>query len=285
MKRAWRWSLAGALLVSCLATIMVLVGLANVQAVPVVRQTSVKLPGLVAGSAPIRVALLSDIHLGNRGMEPRRLAAIVDQVNALRPDLILIAGDFVTGYDATGAAERAAGLTMPLSRLRAPLGALAVYGNHDHWTAPAGIRSALGKAGIPMLENQAVRRGPLAIVGVGDHFSGRDDLPRALTEARRISGVPVVLTHSPSLAPALPAGYSLVLAGHTHCGQVVLPWVGPLLNRSPHANWRHLYEPRYRCGLVQDRGRLTIVTAGVGSGTMPVRLDAAPDWWLLTLHP
>ncbi len=285
MKRAWRWTVAGALVVSGVAAVMVLVGLANVQAMPVVRQASVKLPSLTAGSAPIRVALLSDIHLGNRGMEPRRLAFIVDQVNALRPDLILIAGDFVTGYDGQGAAERAADLSMPLSRLRAPLGVLAVFGNHDHWTAPAAIRSALDKAGIAILENEAVRRGPLAIVGVGDHFSGRDDLPRALTEARRVSGVPVVLTHSPSLAPSLPSGYSLVLAGHTHCGQVVLPLVGPLLNRSPYANWRRLYEPRYRCGLVRDRGRLTVVTAGAGSGTVPVRFGAVPDWWLLTLHP
>ncbi len=191
----------------------------------------------------------------------------------------------MTGYDGPGAAERAADFSMPLSRLRAPLGIIAVFGNHDHWTAPAAIRLALDKAGIAILENEAVRRGPLAIVGVGDHFSGRDDLPRALTEARRVSGVPVVLTHSPSLAPSLPAGYSLVLAGHTHCGQVVLPLVGPLLNRSPHANWRRLYEPRYRCGLVRDRGRLTVVTAGAGSGTVPVRFGAVPDWWLLTLHP
>ena len=97
--------------------------------------------------------------------------------------------------------------------------------------------------------------------------------------------MPVLLTHSPSIVTGLPAGFPLVLAGHTHCGQVVLPWVGPLLNHSPRAQWRRLYDPRYRCGLDRDRGRLTIVTAGVGSGTMPVRLGAVPDWWLVTLHP
>ena len=285
MKRAGRWSLAVGLLLLLVATITLVVGLANVQALPIVRRASVQLPALPAGTAPIRIALLSDIHLGNRGMEPARLARIVDQVNAVRPDLILIAGDFVTGYDAAGAAERAAGLTAPLSQLRARYGVVAVFGNHDHWTAPAAIRSALARAGVEILDNQAVRRGALAIVGVGDHFSGHDDLPRAVTEARRISGIPIVLTHSPSIVTALPAGFPLVLAGHTHCGQIVLPGVGPLLSRAPHARWRRLYPPRYRCGLVRDRGRLTIVSAGVGSGTVPVRLGAAPDWWLLTLLP
>jgi predicted MPP superfamily phosphohydrolase len=279
-----RWMLAVAAAFLALAAITCLVGMANVQAVPIVRRTSLQMPGMVAGTAPIRIALLSDIHLGNRGMTPTRLSSIVDQVNAVRSDLILIAGDFVTGHEAEGAAERAAGLTAPLSALRAPLGVFAVLGNHDHWTAPANIRSALGKAGIVVLENQAVRRGPLAIVGVGDHFSGHDDLPRALSEARRIGGVPVVVTHSPSLAPALPAGY-LVLAGHTHCGQVVLPWVGPLLSLSPRESWRPLYDPRYRCGVVRDPGRSTIVTAGVGSGSAPIRLGAMPDWWLITLRP
>lgn len=283
--RAWRWMLAVALALAGLATITALVGLANVQAVPVVRQTSVKLPGLLPETAPIRVALLSDIHLGNRGMAPSRLSGIVDQVNAARPDLILIAGDFVTGHDAKDAAQRVAGLTAPLSRLRAPLGVLAVYGNHDHWTAPVAIRSALAKASIPILENQAVRRGPLAIVGVGDHFSGHDDLARSVKNALQVGGIPVVLTHSPDIVPELPAHFSFVLAGHTHCGQVVLPWIGPLLNRAPFAQWRRLYDPRYRCGIVRDPGRLTIVTAGVGSGTAPMRFGAMPDWWLVTLHP
>jgi predicted MPP superfamily phosphohydrolase len=132
-----RWRLAVAATFSALAAITFLVGMANVQAVPIVRRASLQMPGMAAGTAPIRIALLSDIHLGNRGMTPTRLSSIVAQVNAVRPDLILIAGDFVTGHDADGAAERAAGLTAPLSALRAPLGVLAVLGNHDHWTAPA----------------------------------------------------------------------------------------------------------------------------------------------------
>jgi hypothetical protein len=280
-----RGFLAAALALSVLVTWAVFAGLANAVAVPVVRGISLPVQGLPAGTPPIKVALLSDIHLGNRGMQPQRLFDIADQVNAAHPDLILIAGDFLAGHDAVGAVERAHGLTAPLARLKATYGVVAVLGNHDLWTAPAAIRSALRRAGVTILENQAVRRGPLTIVGVGDRFSGNDDVPRALAEARRLGGAPVVLTHSPDLAPHLPAAFPLLLAGHTHCGQVVIPWVGPAVTRAPRYHWRQLYSPRYRCGLVREGNRITIVTAGLGLGTAPIRLGAMPDWWLLTFHP
>jgi uncharacterized protein len=277
--------LIGAASLLALLTMVVLIGLADAQAEPIVRRIAVKMPDWTTGTPPLQVALLSDIHLGNRGMEPQRLTSIVNQVNAAQPDLVLIAGDFVAGRDATGASQQASGLTGLLVGLRAPLGVIAVLGNHDHWTDPGSVRSALAKAGIVVLENQAVRRGPLAIVGVGDRFSGHDDVSQVSTDARLLGGTPIVLTHSPDVVASLPTAFTLVLAGHTHCGQVVLPWLGPLLTRSPLAHWRQLYDPRYRCGLVRDPGRLTVITAGLGSGTLPLRLGAMPDWWLLTLHP
>jgi predicted MPP superfamily phosphohydrolase len=251
---------------------------------PIVRKASVAMSALPPGAAPIRVALLSDIHIGNSGMRRSRLERIVDQVNAERPDLVLLAGDFVAGHDAS-AGPLAAGLTAPLAKLDAPLGVIAVLGNHDHWTAPDAVRSALTEGGVAILENEATKRGALTIVGIGDRFSRHDDLPQAVAAARAQGGIPIVLTHSPDVVPDLPAMFDLVLAGHTHCGQVSLPWVGPLLSRAPLANWQQLYDPRYHCGRIQDTHRLTFVTAGVGSGTFPLRLGAMPDWWLLTLHP
>lgn len=265
--------------------ILILVGMHNAQSKPIVRRITLHMAGLSAGSRPTKVALLADIHLGNKGMTPTRLAEIVEQVNASRPDLILLAGDFVTGHDAQGAAERAAGLTQPLAHLRATSGVLAVLGNHDQWTAPNAVRTALSKAGITVLENRAVRRGPFTIVGIGDRFSGHDDVSSSLIASRRIGGVPIVLTHSPDLIPDLPVDQLLVLAGHTHCGQVVLPWIGPLIMHAPSDHRRQLYNPRYRCGVVRDGTRITIVTAGVGSGTSPIRIGAMPDWWLITLEP
>lgn len=251
---------------------------------PVVRRLDVRVQGWPEGASSLRLALLSDIHFGARSMDDARLRRIVAQVNAAHPDIVLLAGDMVIGHDATGADARAAGLTAPLAGLRAPRGVIAVLGNHDHWTAPAAIRTALARAGILVLENGAVRRGPIALLGVDDSYSGHDDVGATLAAWRRIGGVPVVLTHAPDLTAKLPPGLPLLLAGHTHCGQVVLPGWGPLLLHSPHEHWRLLYDARLRCGVVRDAGRTIVVTAGVGSGTMPLRLGAPPDWWLITLR-
>jgi predicted MPP superfamily phosphohydrolase len=91
-----------------------------------------------------------------------------------------------------------------------------------------------------------------------------------------------VLTHSPDVVPDLPPAFTVVLAGHTHCGQFDVPWWGPVITRSPYEHGRPLFDPHYLCGVISDPGRLTIVTAGVGSGTIPLRIGAMPDWWLLT---
>jgi predicted MPP superfamily phosphohydrolase len=280
-----RWVMVGLIIAATVLAAALVIGSINAQSTPIMRTASVQMRGLRPDASPIRIALLSDIHLGNPSMTPHRLSQIVDQVNAANPDIILIAGDFVTGHEASGAAERARGLEGPLTQLSARYGKAAVLGNHDHWTNPAAIRAALSKANILVLHNQAARLGPLTIVGVGDRFSGNDDIALSLKAARALGGPAIVLTHSPDLVLSLPSTFPLVLAGHTHCGQVVIPGLGPLLTRAPKAQWRELYAPRYRCGLVREPGRTTIITGGLGSGTTPIRLGAMPDWWLITVHP
>lgn len=280
-----RWLSGIAIALTLLASLFLIVGVREALSQPVERRLRVELPGWPSGARPLKIALLSDIHLGNYAMDAGRLSGIVGQVNAARPDLILLAGDYVNGHDSAGAVQRAAGLEEPLSHLDAPLGVVAVLGNHDHWTSPDGVRAALARAGIRVLGNEAVRRGPLAILGVDDSFSGHDDVAATVASWKTIGGIPVVLTHSPDLAHELSGEFALVLAGHTHCGQVVLPLLGPVLTRGPKQQWRPLYDPRYRCGAVRDANRIVVVTAGLGSGTSPVRLGAPPDWWLLTVGP
>jgi predicted MPP superfamily phosphohydrolase len=279
----------GLLLVTLLcllcAAVTIEIGMANAVSIPIIRRAVIHAPGLPSRTRPIKIALLSDVHIGNRGMTPERLSAVVDQVNGSRPDLAMLAGDFISGHDAQGAAEHVAAIIAPLKRLTAPLGVVAVLGNHDNWTDPAAVRAALAAANVTVIENQVVRRGPLKLIGVGDRFSHHDDARASLTAARHVAGIPIVLTHSPDIVPDLPANQPLILAGHTHCGQVVLPWLGPFVTHAPGDHWRRLYNPRYRCGLVRDGARITIVTAGVGSGTSPIRLGAMPDWWLITIEP
>lgn len=283
MCRALRWLKGVSITLLLLAGLLVAIGLREAKSDAVERRMTLGLAGWPTDTPPLTIALLSDIHLGNRAMNAERLGRIVSEVNAARPDLVLLAGDFMVGHDAVGASQRAAGLQAPLSRLTARLGVIAVLGNHDHWTSPTSVRAALVRAGVTVLQNEALQRGPITILGIDDAFSGHDDVGATLASWRRVGGIPLVLTHAPDVALKLPSDLPLVMAGHTHCGQVVLPWMGPLLTRGPKQQWRTLYDPRYRCGVVQDRGRVVLVTAGLGSGTSPLRLGARPDWWLIRI--
>lgn len=257
------------------------VGFNNAMADPVQRSSIVELAELPASTAPLKIALLSDIHTGNIVMRPGRLASIVRAVNAANPDIVVLAGDFVIGEDAEGAARRAADL-YPLADLRAREGVFAVLGNHDHWTDPGTIRATLERAGVTVLQNEAIQAGSITLVGIDDRFSRNDNIPKSVEDAAAIGGLPVVLTHSPDLIADLPARFRIVLAGHTHCGQMVAPVVGPIVR---HHQGNSLYDQKYRCGHVIEDKRSIFVTAGVGSGAVPLRFGAAPDWWLIELRP
>jgi predicted MPP superfamily phosphohydrolase len=249
-------------------------GYHNARADPIVHQASVNLPAWPKGAAAVRVLLLSDLHYGNAVTDAARLSRIVAQANALSPDLILIPGDFVAGHDPIAAEASAAALVAPLGTLHAPLGVIATLGNHDQSTRPAVIRKALERAGITVLENEATQRGPLAIGGVGDIFTHHDDLPKTLAALRALSGARLVATHSPDLSPRLPRDVTLLLAGHTHCGQIVAPILGALAQASM---------PQYLCGVVREHDWTTIVTGGTGTSILPLRFNAPPDMWIITI--
>ena len=250
-------------------------GYRNARADPIVRRAKLALPGWPAGAPLVRAVLISDVHVGSVTMDPARLTRIVAQVNALRPDIVLIAGDFASDHDRTGTAELA-GQLRPLARLTPRLGVVATLGNHDHWAGPGVVSAALQAIGVTVLENAMVQRGPLTIGGAGDAFTRHQDMPRLSEALRGRAGARVVLTHSPDLAPALGPDMTLLLAGHTHCGQIVLPLYGPLTE---------VAAPRYRCGIIRESGRTIVVTGGLGTSVVPLRFGAPPDLWLLTLGP
>jgi predicted MPP superfamily phosphohydrolase len=245
---------------------------------PVVRAATIKLPDWPGGAKPIRAVLISDLHLDAQAMDEARLDRIVAQIDALNPDIVLLAGDYIYGHDPAGAARYGTGLAA-LAKLRPPLGVVAVLGNHDQWTGAGVVRDQLMRAGVTVIENDAITRGPIAIGGVGDDFSGHANLAATLVRLRSLAGARILLTHSPDIAPGMPADTTLLLAGHTHCGQVVLPLWGPISDVSR-------YGERYRCGVHVEGKRTVVVTAGLGtSGPMALRLNAPPDLWLLTLGP
>jgi predicted MPP superfamily phosphohydrolase len=114
------------------------------------------------------------------------------------------------------------------------------------------------------------------IGGIDDAYTKHADVPATLRAARRLAGAPLFLSHGPDVFPALPRGSSL-LVGHTHCGQIVLPLLGPQLIPSR-------YGSRYACGRYEEAGKTMIVSGGVGTSVLPLRLGAPPDYWLITIR-
>lgn len=253
------------------------------RAMPVIRTAEVTLPFPAdAPRVPIRVAWVTDTHLSGPDNSPERLDRVVDLVNAQHPDLILLGGDYVGQEKLFEIEYPDAAAVKPFRRLHAPMGVVAVLGNHDmSWATrdtSAAIRDGFRAAGIPLLVNQAIRRGPLVIGGIPDLFKGLADVPVTQAAMRRLGGAPVLLSHTADAMTQLGGWHGLVLAGHSHCGQIALPLVGPL------------YVPaytglRYACGRYAEDGKTLIVSGGVGTSGLPLRLMAPPDIWMITIRP
>src|SRR5207244_3094050 len=149
------------------------------------------------GAPPVRAVLISDIHATGPDMPPERIGRIVAQINALAPDVVLIAGDFLSDKAISIHSYSAEEMAAPLAGLRARLGVYAVLGNHDHWVDAPGLRSALARAHVRLLDNQAVRAGPLVIGGLDDPFTRHDNVPATVDAMRHLAGARILLSHSP----------------------------------------------------------------------------------------
>ena len=245
---------------------------------PVVRRAAVGVAGWPTDARPLKAVLISDIHVIAPDMTPQRLSGIVAQINALSPDLVLIAGDFISDRRLSTRSYSLAEAIAPLAALRPRLATVAVLGNHEHWRNADEAREALAAAKIILLDNEAIQIGPLAIGGMDDHMTGYADPEATIAAMRMLPGARLLLSHSPDPFPALPRDIGLTLAGHTHCGQISLPWIGPLATFSDHGD-------RYACGIIREGGKTLIVSAGLGTSMLPLRLGTWPEIFLLELGP
>ena len=263
-RRLFHW-LGGLVLA---ALVLLIVMFAEARRMPVMRTASIALPGYPAGAKPLRIALLTDTHMAGPDQSPERLRRIVAAIDAEQPDLVLLGGDYMGERKFVGRNYSAEEAVAPFAGLHAPLGIVAVLGNHDHWDAPDAVTTALGRLGIPVLRNQAIRRGPLAIGGIDDSYTHHRDVPETLAAVRAIRGAPLMLSHGPDVFPFLPAG-AVLLVGHTHCGQVALPFYGAITVPSD-------YGTRYACGRYEEGGKTMIVSGGVGTSVIPFASPLRP---------
>ena len=245
----------------------------------IVRQTIV-LPNLAPKFRGMSVALLADVHHGPF-VPLSYIEHVVAMANALRPNLVLLAGDYVHRHH-----SYIAPAINELGKLRAKFGRFAVRGNHDnhsyhddHAYQP-NSSAALAEAKLSDLNNAGVwiERGGerLRVCGVGDLWTDRQNLDLALGDATDRDGV-LLLSHNPDFAETIhDPRVGLVLSGHTHGGQIVLPGLGAPIVPSR-------YGQKYLYGLVQAPSCQVFVTRGIGTITPPVRFLCRPEVVLITL--
>lgn len=224
----------------------------------------------------MRVAVIGDLHAGSPWVGLHRVRALVERVVAARPDLVLLLGDYLAdvAFGAHLEPEPLARVLAGLTSAGAP--AVAVLGNHDWYAGGRRVRRAFEAAGLPILEESAISvlEGRLWIAGVGDLWERSPSVPAALTGIP--AGAPIlVLTHNPDVVEDVPDSVSLVLAAHTHGGQV------RVLGRGVHRvsersgnRWSRGWYPQERL----------YITSGIGTSIVPLR-TVTPEVPILVLSP
>ncbi len=245
------------------------------------RRVEAQIAGWPRSFDGMKIVALSDLHL-RPAWRGAHLERIVRAVNAEAPDLIFFLGDFINGTGGTGSNLSEAELTAFLKQFRAPLGVYAVLGNHEFWYGYTRIRKAVEDAGITVVENRVVpircREETIHVCGADDLFTGEVDLERIFSDIPAGENV-LFLTHNPQLVDRLEPGcVTVAFAGHTHGGQIRLPWIGsdflPVSVR-----------PRHEPGLHRTaNGILLFLSSGIGTSPLPIRWNCPPEIGVLTIR-
>lgn len=243
-------------------------------------------------AAPLRIAAIADLHVGEPFVTLKRVERIVARTNALKRDLIVLLGDYAAGHPFITRPLLIADVAPILARLSAPQGVFAILGNHDWWDDRSAQRrgggpnlyaEALTANGIPVLSNAAIRldgfwlaglEDQLAILGGDRGLIGLDDLPGTLAQITDDAPT-ILLAHEPDIFPKVPDRIALTLSGHTHGGQVRIFGWSPVV---PSA-----YGNRYAYGHVREGARDLVVSGGIGCSIAPVRFGVTPEITLIEL--
>lgn len=277
-RRRWiqwsAWLLAGVFLAMCVW------GFVWEPSQLVERDYVLRLPDWPEECAGLRVDVLADIHTGSPHNGVEKLDRIVAAVAGGDADVVLLAGDYVILSVFLGEyipAEVVARHLRPLTKRKQVYG---VLGNHDWWKDGRKVAASLRAAGVEMVDNRStpvrVRGCEFWLAGIGDLWEGRPDIAAAFAGIPDDGRPVVALTHNPDLFPDVPPRSTLLVAGHTHGGQVTLPLVGRMVVPSKLGD-------RYASGHVEEGGEHVFVSPGLGTSILPVRFGIPPEISRLTL--
>lgn len=222
-----------------------------------------------------RICQITDVHHGpftGLGF----IKEVVEKVNSLNPGLVVLTGDYVDH-----SSKYIVPAVSALCRLKSSNGVLAVLGNHDHWMDANLTQEVFNRYNVPVITNShkliEIKDKAICVAGVGDLMEDSQDLKAAFY------GVPadiprILLSHNPDYAESMPASerVDLVLAGHTHGGQVRMPFsIAPIT--------MSMYGQKYAGGLVRSASGQVYVSRGIGVVGLPVRFNCPPEITIITL--
>jgi uncharacterized protein len=227
----------------------------------------------------LKIAVISDIHAGGLFINEKKLHHIVERTNQLHPELIVILGDYMSSNGWTSRRVEPEVLGAALKNFSAPFGTYSVLGNHDNWYSRVKVRAGLQQNGIKVLDNEVlqidVRGRPLWLVGLADLWTSPEMIDEVVAKVPEGQTM-IALTHNPDIFPDVPQRVPLLLAGHTHGGQVRFPFIGSVVQSSK-------FGERYERGHVFENNHHLFVTSGIGTSIVPVRFGVTPEIVLLTL--
>jgi predicted MPP superfamily phosphohydrolase len=246
----------------------------------VVNQQAIQIDNWPKDLGGLRIALVGDIHTGSPFMDDQKLRQIVELTNQQNPDLIVLLGDYMVKDSWHGHKVAPEITAAHLKDLRAPLGVYAVLGNHDWWYDGEKVQHAFEQVGIRVLENDVTeikwRDGSFWLVGLADYWSLRFRIKETLNKVPP-GATMVAITHNPDIFARVPATVQLLLAAHTHGGQVNFPLIGTPIVPSR-------YGSRYTAGHIYENGHHMFVTTGIGTSVLPVRFRVTPEIVILRIN-
>lgn len=251
----------------------------------VVKEVSLEVPNWNRELNGFKLAAISDIHGGSNTITEEKLQYITQQINAQNPDIIVMLGDFVSQVHDTGTSIQNRDLKMPvetiaqnLKGLQAKYGVFVVIGNHDWWYDEKDCRRAFENVGFTVLENETksfeINNKIVTVLGIEDFWRRRKvevkDVLDQLPSQENIIGI----THNPDSFDQTPEVLSILLAGHTHGGQVNFPFIGaPIIPA----------KKEYSAGHIVKGGRNLFVTTGIGTSGLPFRFRVPPEIVVMNL--
>jgi uncharacterized protein len=246
----------------------------------IVREQTIQIANWPKELSGLRIAVIGDVHTGSPFIDEQKLKRIVELTNQQNPDLIVLLGDYMSPNSWHSHRVEPEVTAAGLRDLKAPLGVYTVLGNHDWWYDGEKCRRAFEQKGIRVLEEEVAevkwREKSFWVAGLADLMTRRQHIDETIAQAP-VGSTIIALAHNPDIFPRLPQTVPLLLAAHTHGGQVNFPIIGSLIVPSR-------FGRKYSAGHVYENGHDLFVTTGIGTSILPVRFRVPPEIVILKIE-